>query len=217
MIMATILSLDLDIIQLVIAILAMVFIPVIVFFLGMMTNIRLRLKVMQFLNHKEYYMINLLSPDRKKIKPFIMAIPKGVIRREGKRWVTSGSRIYREGKTEEGIDVKSEDIKAKVIFEENGFPSLFISESDFKALGIEGSEDLRPDEIDAILSADVQNEMERRKGAEGKGAGMNWGLIVSILIMGLVLGNMILTFLTKTDVGTIMGDVGKLVAVLPKP
>lgn len=193
-----------------------------VFALGLLTDIRKRLKVMEIITRKEHFIVNLISPDRKRFTPFITQIPGGTIRKGGMMWVSSDSRIYREGKTEQGIDVKSDDVKKQMMFDSAGYPTIFVNESDFKPVGFKFSElpangiseDLRPDEVDAVLNADVQIEM-MRKGT-GSVGGISITMIMSFVILGLVVGVGVLVFLVKGDATKILEAVAQCVPPVVK-
>lgn len=205
---------------------ALIIAVVIAFLAGKYMDVRWRAKAMRFITRKEHYVVNLLSADGKRYKPFVVAIPNGIIVRNGKRWVIPDNRIYREGetaqmtkgpsvllqregKTEEGIDLKGEDTRQKMEFDEVGLPTVFISEKDFKAYGLEHSEDLRPDEIDAIQNADLQTELARKMAGK---TGMDILPIVTVIAVLAVLG---LCWFMFSDMGVIKNLVQSMAPIIP--
>ena len=200
-----------DIVYISLAVLGAIIWTVGFFLIGRFQDPRWKAKAMDFIFHKTHYVINVMSDDMRRYKPFILEIPNGVIKKGGKKWVVVGTRICREGKTEEGIDLKSEDIKRERVFDEVGMPTLFVSEKDFKALGFKDSEDVRPDEVDAIIDADVQNEIARKKKDEEpkKSNTETYAMIAMVLSMA----TLVLVYFTRDDLMKISNAILSAVGV----
>jgi hypothetical protein len=114
-----------------------------------------RAKTLRNFTKKNYFIIYKVPKDRKRLTPFVVNVDKGLIQHKGSMWICSRGKIYEEKAPEKTTDLKNDNI---TLWRE-GVPVVFLSEDSLLPLDFEEmSTEIKPEEVDAVLSGWVANQ-----------------------------------------------------------
>ena len=114
-----------------------------------------RAKTLRNFTKKNYFIIYKVPKDRKRLTPFVVNVDKGLIQHKGSMWICSRGKIYEEKAPEKTTDLKNDNI---TLWRE-GVPVVFLSEDSLLPLDFEEmTTEIKPEEVDAVLSGWVANQ-----------------------------------------------------------